>query len=310
MIMSQLAREMGKLHVDLVLEIFEEAVYNSRLLSLYAIYATEKASILSRRRPSSIPGVLTTIEEQGLCLAVGRGSNAVIQCLFDHGVSVNATNREGIGALHISVAYGDLESARLLLDNEANVNLIRRDGPPLHYAISGWNARKRLAMIRILLQYGANISVRDRDNQTVLYRAAYLGHTQVVEFLLDRGAPIEDRQNDMTALMVASRHRRAESTCSLLRRGADPNSVLSATGHDCLCLAVKGSLNTRFQLMWTIRLLIRYGADVNDSTQKVPPLSLGLLEDSVLQFATVEALLNARADIEKADFIGHTPLEI
>ncbi len=312
MITSQLTREMGKLDQEFMFISFRAAVYYSRLLSLYAIYATRAGSFLSRRRPSSVPGLTTSIEEWGLCLAAERGSNAVIQCLFEHGVSADATDEEGVGALHASVAQGNEESARLLLDNEADVNVIRIAGSPLHYAVSARKAKTRLSMMRLLFQYGANVSVRDRDNETVLYRAAYRGDALIVDLLLDHGAPIEQRQGGMTALMIASRQRRAETTRSLLRRGGDFNSVSTATGHDCLCLAVigDGSPNSIRDLTWTIKSLIRHGADIDGSTQKTPPLSLGILRDSELQFETVELLLNAGADIEKADFMGHTPLEI
>ena len=166
--------------------------------------------------------------------------------------------------------------------------------------------------MRLLLDYDPDISARDRDDETVLYRASGLGRTQEVELLLDSGAPIEDRQNSMTALMIASKNRRAQTMRLLLERGAKIDSVLPETGYDCLCLAVAGN-NTwdcsRFQLEWTIRSLVEYGAEVDGNTSKAPPLSLALREDSIFVFATVEALLDSGADIEKTDLAGCTPLE-
>lgn len=116
----------------------------------------------------------------------------------------------------------------------------------------------------------------------------------------------------MTALMIASKNRRAETTRLLLGRGAKIDSVLPETGYDCLCLAVVGNNGwdcTRFQLEWTIRSPVEYGAEVDGSTSKAQPLSLALGQDSIFVFATVEALLDAGADIEKTDLTGCTPLE-
>ena len=50
-----------------------------------------------------------------------------------------------------------------------------------------------LVVIHLLLKNGANVLVRDRDSETILYRAASLGLTQKTNLLLNNGAHIEDR---------------------------------------------------------------------------------------------------------------------
>ena len=314
MVTSQLATEIAKLDEQSLADIFRSAVSKSQLTSLHAVYAFGKPSVLGRPTLSSLSYVSTTIEEHELCTAARNGSSVVIQFLTEQGVSTNATDAAGRGALHNCAAHGNIESARLLLGKGADVNSIRRGGSPLHCAVDSSCRSNMVEMMHLLLDYNADLTSRDRDDETVLYRACGAGLIRRVELLLEKGAPIEDRQNGMTALMIASRNRRAVTAQLLLERGADVNSVLPTTGHDSLCLAVIGCDtwgrdSSRFQLEWTIKSLVKYGADINGNAQKSPPLSLALSGDLYLRYATVGALLNAGARIEKPDSKGFTPLE-
>lgn len=309
-----MAREIGKLNKQSISNVFNSAVLKNRGMSLNTIYASGRASFLSSPGPSSIPGVLTIIEGKVLCSAAQTGSNTVIQRLIDQGVSANAIDGEGVDALHTSATYGKVEAARLLLENRANVNLILGGGSPLHHAIRARLIGSELPLMRLLLEHGADATARDQDNETPLHRAALEELHDAIKLLLDNGALIEAKQNDLTPLMISSTNRNAAATRLLLERGADLNSALPDTRHDSLCLAVTGNRRrdpSRTQLTGTIKSLIEFGADVDGNTQNVnvPPLSLALMEDGDSQLATVEALLDANADIEKADVTGFTPLE-
>ena len=185
-------------------------------MSLKAVYASQKASLLSVQRPSLVSGLSFTAGENGLCSAVESGSYTVVQTLIDHGVSVDACTLEGAGALHISACLHRVEIAQLLLANGADVNLSRREGSPLHCAIisSIFHAEKnkRLAIVRLLLEYRADVLVRDQDNRTVLYSAALQRLTREITLLLDSGAPIEVKQNNnMTALIIACQKSRTST---------------------------------------------------------------------------------------------------
>ena len=312
MITSHLARAVGRLDDQSYYSIFQRAVFRNRVMSLKAVCTSRRASLLSVQRPSTIPGLLCTVGERGLCDAVEIGFYPVVEILIDHGASVDACSFEGAGALHISASLHRVEVAQLLLANGADVNLNRRGGSPLHYAITSSPAqpekKERLAMVRLLLKYGADVSVRDQDNGTVLHSAILHGLTAEIPFLIDSGAPIEAKQNNnMTPLMIACQKSRA-STQLLLAGGANPNSALPS-GHDCLCLAIDCGSENDDDRVRTIKLLIDYGANVDGNGPNFAPLCQSLTTDSILQYTTVEALLNAGADIEKADLTGYTPLE-
>ena len=62
----------------------------------------------------------------------------------------------------------------------------KRGWRPLRYAIRGGDA----GVVKILLEYGADMDVKDEDGNTFLHRAAEKGHTKVVKVLLEYGADV------------------------------------------------------------------------------------------------------------------------
>lgn len=56
-------------------------------------------------------------------------------------------------------------------------------------------------MVGVLLEKGANIESKTRDGLTPLHCAARSGHEQVVDMLLERGAPISCKTKVNTLLV-------------------------------------------------------------------------------------------------------------
>jgi ankyrin repeat protein len=68
---------------------------------------------------------------------------------------------------------------------------------------------RRLGVVRLLVERGANINARGRGGRgvTALRYAAELGHEEVVALLLSKGAQANTREDDgKTPLMLASEH--------------------------------------------------------------------------------------------------------
>ncbi len=95
----------------------------------------------------------------------------------------------------------------------------------------------RLDLVRLLLDAGAAVDVRQRDGATALMAAAQSGHTAVVALLLNAGAEPLLRSNDgwwtvgLTAYDIAFREGHAD-TCLLLRTAeeyAGPPAALSTS---------------------------------------------------------------------------------
>lgn len=102
----------------------------------------------------------------------------------------------GDTALHVAAAGYRVEIAAMLLAAGADVSSAgnRRCSQPLHYAADGcldnpsWDAGRQVAMIRLLLQAGADIHAQDKNGATPLHRAVRTRCAAAVKCMLDAGA--------------------------------------------------------------------------------------------------------------------------
>lgn len=98
---------------------------------------------------------------------------------------------EGFSIIHRAVYDGNIESAREILrkseDGLVNTqnNLVRLT--PLHLAAT-IPGEKGVAMVKLLLASGADLTVVDHNNQTPLHHAAITGIPETTKILLDHGA--------------------------------------------------------------------------------------------------------------------------
>lgn len=121
----------------------------------------------------------------------------------------------GDTVLHVAAAGYQVEIARMLLAAGADPNSARnrRCSQPLHYAADGylenpsWNARRQVAMIRLLLKAGANRNAQDKNGATPLHRAVRTRCAAAVKCLLDAGAdPMIRNKPGSTAFHLAAQN--------------------------------------------------------------------------------------------------------
>lgn len=95
---------------------------------------------------------------------------------------------DGFTALHYAAFFGDPETARLLIERGADVNVIARHTQlvvaPIHSAV----ASQQVETVRALLDAGADPNVRQEGGFTALHGAAMEGNRELAELLLERGA--------------------------------------------------------------------------------------------------------------------------
>ncbi|ODM93225.1 Ankyrin repeat domain-containing protein 39 [Orchesella cincta] len=93
----------------------------------------------------------------------------------------NATDKYGYTALHYAARNGCLDAAKTLIkcgaDCNAQTGSLR--ATPLHRAVTA----KKTEMVRLLVQSGANLKLKDSDGLTPFDRAMKEGHQQILDIL-------------------------------------------------------------------------------------------------------------------------------
>ena len=106
---------------------------------------------------------------------------------------------------------------RCLIDRGANVNAKKTNGfTPLLAAVQ----EGHLAVVSILIDKGARLEEKENQDFTALIMASEKGQTAIARLLIDKEARLEDKQNDgYTALLVATFKDCSSLVSLLLERG-------------------------------------------------------------------------------------------
>jgi ankyrin repeat protein len=194
------------------------------------------------------------------------------------------------------------------------------------------------AMIKLLLEAGADPNASDPTGETTLMTAARIGTLDAVQLLLDRGATLDakDPAFEQTALMVAIRENHPDVVQLLVDRGAQvnaktrtgetpawllPNSV-PGFGHGVgivrgglpdrgLRPFVPGGLSpllyaARDGRLDIVKVLLAAKADVNQvDANGITPLVDAITNNHV---DVARYLIDHGADVHASDWYGRTPL--
>ena len=270
----------------------------------------------------SVPGSSTA-----LIHVTGKGYLDCVNVLLEAGANVNAeSDSNGMSALATAASMERPGCLQRLLEAGADVNKVtpkgetalmlaaRRDrsfNPVRHLSdkLQRWFTQMTPPStadvgicVKILIDAGADVNMKDKDGQTALMFAARVGCLTRLSLLLDTGASVNEvDKNSKTAIMVATEEGHAECVKRLVEEGArlnknpDENScktavMFAAGGGHYACLD----------------MLIKAGADVNtlDNDNK-----------TALMYAArsgrkecVTPLLQTGADVNNRDVNGKTAL--
>ena len=120
----------------------------------------------------------------------GRGGLDIVRLLLDHGADVNCQDGDNITPLHLSCNYEKLVIGRVLLIHGANPNAANIGGQtPLHM-LSLWPSRveDECDPVGELVDGGADVNARDKDNETPLHAAYRNNRLDIAERLIQRHA--------------------------------------------------------------------------------------------------------------------------
>lgn len=211
----------------------------------------------------------TSINPSDVVKAAQYGKYDILVGLVDQGFNVNQMDKENVSVLHWAAINNRVEIVRFLISKGSVVDKIGGDlnSTPLHWAIR----QGHLAMVVLLMSYGADPSLVDGEGCAGIHLASQFGHTAIVAFLVAKGQDVDVKdRNGITPIMWA-----AYRVLSI-----DPT-----------------------------RLLITMGAQVNtkDLLRGNTALHWACLSNNVV---ATKHLLDAGADIYLANNKGETPLEL
>lgn len=172
-----------------------------------------------------VAGGIGFVEYQNpLASAVSDDDADLVRQLIAQGENVNGKEDEEydkVTPLFIAVEHGNLEIVRLLLDAGAKVNVRDAEKRTPLMRLDG-DATPEL--VELLLRHGAKVNLEDNENNTALIHAADSAPAAVIKALIDAGADVNAvNKEGETALMKAAYEESLEKVRMLLEAGAKVN---------------------------------------------------------------------------------------
>jgi ankyrin repeat protein len=203
-----------------------------------------------------------------------------------------------IGTSNINTKSKDNKFGQTLLrkDIELEVRDSQYSRTPLLWAA----IRGHEAVVKLLLERGAELEAKDSDSRTPLLWATISGHEAIIKLLLERGAELEAKGSySLTPLLYAALHGHEAVVKLLLERGAEFEAKDSYNRTPLLYAALHGHEAV-------VKLLLERGAELEakDSYSRTPLLYAALHGHE----AVVKLLLERGAELEAKDSDSRTPL--
>uniref|UniRef100_A0A672Y919 Tetratricopeptide repeat, ankyrin repeat and coiled-coil containing 1a n=1 Tax=Sphaeramia orbicularis TaxID=375764 RepID=A0A672Y919_9TELE len=238
-----------------------------------------------------------------LCLAAAAGHTDIVSLLCKKGAKVGHADKNGQCALVHAGLKGHTEIINILLGQDwGSENPADPQQPHGNENVTGKTQAAQQAVTAAASVGHTQVHMRKSFLTALLSAAAGRGRTEMVVFLLERGAGLEiPNRRGMVPLLSASKHGHTQIVELLLKHGTDIN-VTDKQGRTPLMLAASEGHTS------TVDLLLSKGASLSSTDQdSLTALSWACLKG---QKGTVQLLVEAGADLNQPDRQGRTPLDL
>jgi uncharacterized protein len=189
------------------LQQLEEYIVNSDLIGLNALLTQNPGLATARtshnvsplmlscyyKKPQVTEFLLKYLEEINLFEAAASGKfDAVAHLVYTHPDAIDAFAEDGFTPLGLACYFGQNEVARYLVLKGADVNQPSNNGfnvYPIHSAAAG----NYTDIVRMLIDNGAQVNVKQQAGSTPLHSAAQNGNLEMLILMLEHGAEVNTR---------------------------------------------------------------------------------------------------------------------
>jgi len=259
----------------------------------------------------------------------------VVQAILDTDEDTTHQNLQGNTMLHEAAHAGSSQIAVILLNAGANPNATDNiDRSPIHHAVI-WGT---LNILKLCVEKGGDIDLKDAEGQTVLHMAASAGNNEILSWLLSSqvGSQIAIDSRDskgQTALFLAAKFNKRRACSILLENGAnlltrdrfgrtalhaalaaqsiESSRVLIEAGGDMFALDSAGQ--TPFDLLMIGGMELLSGLMDRELLDNQDNMGNTLLHRAILSDASdsiIHLLISSGADKEARNAAGASPLDL
>lgn len=233
-----------------------------------------------------------------LIIAVGNSYIDTAKILIENGANINAVDIEGWSALSYAVNNGDIEIAKLLLENKAKIK------DELLIAIKSPIVESRINIMKLLIDNKANINYTDENGFTPLNITIESGDMELTKFLITNGANVNSLMQDGVSLIgYAIAQNNMDLLQMLIENGANVNNTNGDSWADTPLQTA-----SRLGLDNVVRILLTRNVDIN----AVDMNGNTALHTAALnsQLSVVKLLLEKNPNLDIQNKVGNTALHL
>ncbi|PCI97013.1 MAG: hypothetical protein COB15_08590 [Flavobacteriales bacterium] len=230
-----------------------------------------------------------------------KGYTELVQFLIDKGALVNDKDSDGKTPLWYAAEENNYEVAKILINNNAEVNITGDWNPLDRAAECSYDGVK---VINLLISNGADVNlIVGGTNHIALVSALRQEKIEATKILIEKGSNINHQNaNGETPTMQVAYYDREEHLQLLLKNGATIKGRNHFSGDEILHNAAFGGYSGM------IKILVEKGAGLNPiNKQGETPLHIAVILGKI---KAVKTLLDLGAKSDIKDNNGNTPLDM